>query len=95
MQEPILVAQLQARQCHDLLRVRRNLATREEWEDTLLAMLNEGAMLSDQDFPVLLSYLARNFKPQQQTREVFSFQSSVLSRTKTHARCSDWRREFD
>jgi cytochrome c5 len=50
--------------CHDLLRVKRTAATREEWEDTLGAMLNEGAMLSEQDFPVLLSYLARNFKTQ-------------------------------
>ncbi len=48
--------------CHDLLRVKRTTATPEEWEDTLGAMLNEGAMLSDQDFPVLLAYLARNFK---------------------------------
>jgi cytochrome c5 len=48
--------------CHDLKRVRRNLATREEWEETLGAMLNEGAPLSDQDFPVVLSYLAKNFK---------------------------------
>jgi cytochrome c5 len=50
--------------CHDLLRVKRTAATREEWEDTLGAMLNEGAMLSEQDFPVLLNYLARNFKAQ-------------------------------
>jgi cytochrome c5 len=50
--------------CHDLKRVRRNLATREEWEGTLGAMLNEGAPLSEQDFPVVLSYLARNFKPE-------------------------------
>jgi len=50
--------------CHDLKRVRRNLATREEWEDTLGAMLNEGAPLSEQDFPVVLSYLAKNFKPE-------------------------------
>lgn len=50
--------------CHDLLRVKRTAATREEWEDTLGAMLNEVAMLSEQDFPVLLSYLARNFKTQ-------------------------------
>jgi cytochrome c5 len=50
--------------CHDLQRVRRNLATREEWEGTLGAMLNEGAPLSEQDFPVVLSYLARNFKPE-------------------------------
>ena len=50
--------------CHDLLRVKRTAATREEWEDTLGAMLNEGAMLSEQDFPVLLNYLARNFRSQ-------------------------------
>ena len=49
--------------CHDLGRVRAHTVSREEWEETLLAMLNEGAMLSDQDFPVLLAYLARNFKP--------------------------------
>ena len=47
--------------CHDLQRVRRTQASREEWAETLGAMLNEGAQLSDQDFPVLLSYLARNF----------------------------------
>jgi hypothetical protein len=49
--------------CHDLKRVLRQGATREEWEETLGAMLNEGAMLSEEDFPVLLDYLARNFKP--------------------------------
>jgi cytochrome c5 len=48
--------------CHDLGRVRAHTVSRDEWEETLLAMLNEGAMLSDQDFPVLLNYLARNFK---------------------------------
>jgi cytochrome c5 len=48
--------------CHDLGRVRAHTVARDEWEETLLAMLNEGAMLSDQDFPVLLNYLARNFK---------------------------------
>ena len=50
--------------CHDRQRVMRNGGTREQWEETLGAMLNEGAPLSDQDFPVLLNYLARNFKPQ-------------------------------
>ena len=48
--------------CHDLSRVRAHTVSRDEWEETLLAMLNEGAMLSDQDFPVLLNYLARNFR---------------------------------
>ena len=50
--------------CHDLGRVRRQGGTREDWDDTLGAMLNEGAMLSEQDYPVLLNYLARNFKAQ-------------------------------
>ena len=50
--------------CHDLSRVRRNLATREDWEDKLGTMLNEGAPLSEQDFPIVLNYLAKNFKPQ-------------------------------
>jgi len=48
--------------CHDLGRVRAHRVSPEEWEETLLTMLNEGAMLSDQDFPVLLNYLARNFR---------------------------------
>jgi hypothetical protein len=51
-------------ECHDLKRVLRHGATREQWEETLIAMLNEGAPLSEQDFPVLLAYLARNFRPQ-------------------------------
>ena len=50
--------------CHDLGRIRIHTVSRDEWEETLGAMLNEGAMLSEQDFPVLLNYLARNFKAQ-------------------------------
>jgi hypothetical protein len=49
--------------CHDLHRVRDHGATREEWEDLLVHMIGEGAELSDDDFPVLLNYLARNFRP--------------------------------
>jgi cytochrome c5 len=49
--------------CHDLQRVKRTALDPEGWRDLLEAMLNEGAMLSEQDFPVLLNYLARNFKP--------------------------------
>jgi len=48
--------------CHDLKRVRQNLASPEEWADTLNAMLNEGLMLSDEEFAVALRYLARNFR---------------------------------
>jgi cytochrome c5 len=51
--------------CHNLHTIRETGATREEWEDILVHMINEGAPLSDDDFPVLLSYLARNFRPPQ------------------------------
>ena len=49
--------------CHDLHRVREHAANRDEWEDLLVHMIGEGAELSDDDFPVLLNYLARNFRP--------------------------------
>jgi hypothetical protein len=51
-------------QCHDLMRIRRQGRSAEGWLEILDAMLNEGAPLSEQDLPVLLRYLARNFKPQ-------------------------------
>jgi cytochrome c5 len=47
--------------CHDLSRVKRTQHTEEEWEATLIAMLNEGAPLSDDDFPIVLAYLTKNF----------------------------------
>ena len=49
--------------CHDLGRIRIQGRTPEDWNDTLSTMLNEGAMLSEQDYPVLLAYLSRHFKP--------------------------------
>jgi hypothetical protein len=52
-------------QCHDLQRIRRQGRSAEGWLEILDAMLNEGASLSEQDLPVLLRYLARNFKPEQ------------------------------
>jgi hypothetical protein len=51
-------------QCHDLHRIRETRLSREEWEDLLVHMINEGAPLSDDDFPVLLNYLSRNFRPE-------------------------------
>jgi len=49
--------------CHDLQRVRRERTNAEGWLEILESMLNEGAPLSEQDLPVLLRYLARNFGP--------------------------------
>ena len=47
--------------CHDLGRIRLGRRSAEEWEETLVSMLNEGAPLSEQDFPVIHAYLSKNF----------------------------------
>jgi cytochrome c5 len=47
--------------CHDLGRIRNGRRSPEAWEETLNSMLNEGAPLSDADFPVVLNYLSKNF----------------------------------
>ena len=47
--------------CHDLQRIKLHRGTREEWEEILEAMLNEGASLSLKDFAALAAFLARNF----------------------------------
>jgi cytochrome c5 len=47
--------------CHDLGRIRLGRRSPEEWEETLVSMLNEGAPLSDEQFPVIHAYLSRNF----------------------------------
>jgi cytochrome c5 len=49
--------------CHDLQRIRRERLSPEGWLEVLDAMLNEGAPLSEKDLPVILGYLARNFRP--------------------------------
>jgi cytochrome c5 len=47
--------------CHDLGRIRLGRRSPEEWEETLISMLNEGAPLSDEQFPVIHAYLSKNF----------------------------------
>ena len=47
--------------CHDLTRIKRGHRSAEEWEETLNTMLNEGAPLSDADYPLVLQYLSKNF----------------------------------
>jgi cytochrome c5 len=50
--------------CHDLKRIKFGRRSSEEWEETLNSMLNEGAPLSDRDFPIVHQYLSRNFNNQ-------------------------------
>jgi cytochrome c5 len=47
--------------CHNLTRIKNGKRSAEEWEETLLAMLNEGAPVSDEQLPVIHAYLSRHF----------------------------------
>jgi cytochrome c5 len=47
--------------CHDLSRITSVRHTQDEWEETLIAMLNEGAELSDENYALVLRYLTKNF----------------------------------
>jgi hypothetical protein len=47
--------------CHNLQRIKIGRRSAEEWEETLLAMLNEGAPVPDEQFPVIHAYLSRHF----------------------------------
>jgi len=47
--------------CHDLSRIKLGRRSPEEWEETLVSMLNEGAPLSDEAFGVVHRYLSKNF----------------------------------
>jgi cytochrome c5 len=47
--------------CHDLGRIKSAHRSTEEWEETLSSMLNEGAPLSDEQFPIIHEYLSEHF----------------------------------
>ena len=47
--------------CHNLQRIKNGRRSPEEWEETLLAMLNEGAPVNDEELPVIHVYLSKNF----------------------------------
>lgn len=47
--------------CHDLKRIKLGRRSAEEWEETLVSMLNEGAPLSDDAFSAAHAYLSRHF----------------------------------
>jgi hypothetical protein len=51
--------------CHDLGRIKTARRSAEEWEETLISMLNEGAPLPDEQFPVIHEYLSRHFNVEQ------------------------------
>lgn len=47
--------------CHDLQRAGSRNMSKEEWSGFIKGMLSEGAPLTDEEFSLLVDYLAENF----------------------------------
>lgn len=51
--------------CHDVQRIVQQKWSRPRWDNLLEEMIANGVDINDDDYEVLLTYLARNFKPAQ------------------------------
>lgn len=49
--------------CHELGRITRQALTREEWRGLIRGMVDEGAPVTDEEFSMIVDYLAEHFGP--------------------------------
>jgi hypothetical protein len=70
----IVIAKCQ--DCHTLERVVHYHGTRNDWQASIQKMLGLGARLTNDEIPVVLDYLASNFKPEAVTDAVRNSSSS-------------------
>ena len=47
--------------CHNLERVKDQELTKEQWRDLIKGMISEGAPVTDEEFSIIVDYLAKNF----------------------------------
>ena len=47
--------------CHELARITSKKKTKAEWNDTVDKMAMRGAMATDEEFEMIVAYLAKNF----------------------------------
>ena len=47
--------------CHELTRITSKKKTKVEWNDTVDKMATRGAMATDEEFEMIVAYLAKNF----------------------------------
>ena len=47
--------------CHELARITSKKKTKPEWNDTVDKMATRGAMATDDEFAMIVDYLAKNF----------------------------------
>jgi len=52
--------------CHGLAKLKGQEYTRDQWENVTKGMIFEGAPVTDEEFSLILDYLAKNFGPSQQ-----------------------------
>lgn len=55
--------------CHGLAKLQGHAYTRDEWENVTKGMIFEGAPVTEEEFSLILDYLAKNFGPSQETGE--------------------------
>jgi mono/diheme cytochrome c family protein len=55
--------------CHTVERISEQALTREEWREETKGMISEGAPVSDEEYEMLLDYLAKNFGPRSTVEE--------------------------
>jgi len=56
--------------CHGLARIKDHAFTRDEWNNVIKGMVSEGAPVTDEEFALILDYLAKHFGlPKQGTEE--------------------------
>jgi len=49
--------------CHELERITRQSLTREEWRGLIKGMVDEGAPVTEEEFSMIVDYLAEHFGP--------------------------------
>jgi competence protein ComEA len=47
--------------CHGLARLKGQAYTRDQWSNVIKGMVSEGAPVTDEEFSLILDYLAKNF----------------------------------
>ena len=52
--------------CHGLAKLKGQAFTRDEWSNVIKGMVDEGAPVTDEEFSLILDYLAKNFGPAQE-----------------------------
>jgi cytochrome c5 len=54
--------------CHGLERLQGQAFTRDEWNNVIKGMVDEGAPVTSEEFSLILDYLAKNFGPAEEQR---------------------------